>query len=70
MLTKDPKGKEVVATDVFRFNADFKENRYRIKINSVQLKETAEEQAKVNENVARDRGFSIDAAIVRIMIAR
>lgn len=70
VLTKDPKGKEVVATDVFRFNADFKENRYRIKINSVQLKETAAEQAKVNENVARDRGYSIDAAIVRIMKAR
>ena len=70
VLTKEPKGKEVVATDIFRFNTDFKENRYRIKINSVQLKETAEEHAKTNKNVARDRGYSIDAAIVRIMKAR
>jgi cullin-4 len=40
VLTKHPKVKEVVDTDQFTFNADFKHRMWRIKINQVQLKET------------------------------
>lgn len=50
-LVKEPAGKEVAASDVFRFNADFAEKLYRIRINTIQLKETEEENKKTNEQV-------------------
>ena len=40
VLTKHPKVKEVMDSDQFTFNADFKHRMWRIKINQVQLKET------------------------------
>ena len=71
VLTKEPAaGKEVAGSDRFAFNADFTAKLFRLRINAVQLKETALEQAKTNETVARDRGYGIDAAVVRIMKAR
>jgi len=39
-LTKEPKGKEVGDEDVFNFNDDFRHKLYRIKVNSIQMKET------------------------------
>lgn len=39
----------------------------RIKINQIQLKESKEENKKTHEQVAEDRGFETQAAIVRIM---
>lgn len=48
----------------------FTHKLYRIKVNQVQLKETAEENQKTNEEVLRDRQNLMDAAIVRIMKAR
>jgi cullin-4 len=39
-LTKEPKGKEVGDDDVFNFNDDFRHKLYRIKVNSIQMKET------------------------------
>ncbi len=50
-LLKEPAGKDVAASDVFRFNADFSEKLYRIRINTIQLKETEEENKKTNEQV-------------------
>ncbi|CAN0498909.1 unnamed protein product, partial [Ectocarpus sp. 12 AP-2014] len=40
------------------------------RINSIQLKETSEENEKTHEAVFRDRQYQVDAAIVRIMKAR
>ena len=40
VLTKVPKAKDVLDTDRFIFNKDFKHRLCRIKINQVQLKET------------------------------
>lgn len=51
VLVKEPKGREVDDTDVFRYNADFTERLFRIKINSIQMKETEEENKKTNDQV-------------------
>jgi len=70
VLTKSPKGRDVEDGDVFHFNEEFKQKLYRIKINSIQMKETVEEQQKTTTTVLQDRQYQIDAAIVRIMKTR
>lgn len=63
VLNKVPKGKDVCDGDRFVYNAEFRCNLYRIKINQIQLKETQEEQESTQERVFQDRwvvlfGFS------------
>jgi len=70
VLTKQPKGRDVEDADTFIINDEFTHKLYRIKINTIQLKETVEENEKTHEAVVRDRHYQIDAAIVRIMKAR
>lgn len=70
VLRKEPAGREVDDGDVFHVVADFAHKLYRIKINTIQLKETVEEVEKTHADVARDRQYQVDAAIVRIMKAR
>ncbi|KAK9797070.1 hypothetical protein WJX73_002435 [Symbiochloris irregularis] len=70
VLTKNPKGREVEDGDEFSFNEGFSAQLFRIKINSIQLKETVEENKKTNEQVMQDRQYQIDAAIVRVMKTR
>lgn len=70
MLTKDPVGRDVHDTDVFKVNANFHSSQFRVKINTIQLRETVEEAEKTNERVVQDRQHQIDAAIVRIMKTR
>lgn len=70
VLRKEPAGREVEDGDAFHVVADFTHKLYRIKINTIQLKETVEEAEKTHADVARDRQYQIDAAIVRIMKAR
>ena len=67
---KEPKGRDIEDGDVFAVNEQFNERLYRIKVNSIQLKETKEENAATNERVFQDRQYQIDAAIVRIMKTR
>jgi hypothetical protein len=55
VLVKSPKGPEVSPTDMFKYNAAFSNPLFRIKINNIQLKETAEENAKTNAEVRKDR---------------
>ncbi|KAI9711752.1 MAG: hypothetical protein M1820_001897 [Bogoriella megaspora] len=69
-LTKHPKGREVNDTDTFTVNTGFSHEKYRVKINQVQLKETKEENKETHERVAADRAFETQAAIVRIMKSR
>ena len=57
VLTKEPKGREVNDGDVFAFNAGFTHQLYRIKINSIQMRETVEENTKTNEQVLQDRQY-------------
>jgi len=70
ILIKEPKGRDVEDGDVFKFNAAFTSRLHRIRINTIQLKETEDEQKKINETVLQDRQYQIDAAIVRIMKTR
>jgi hypothetical protein len=55
VLLKEPKGPEVDPGATFTYNAAFTHQLYRIKVNNIQLKETAEENTKTNEQV-RSRG--------------
>jgi cullin-4 len=70
VLSKHPKGKEIGDEDRFRFNEKFNEKRFRIRINQVQSRETAEDVVKTNEQIQLDRQYLLDAAIVRVMKAR
>ena len=70
VLTKTPKGREVSNTDTFTFNASFADQKMRVKINQIQLKETKEENKETHERVAADRHYETQAAIVRIMKSR
>lgn len=51
VLRKEPLGKEVNDGDAFHFNDQFSEKLFRIKINTIQMKETEEENKKTNEQV-------------------
>ena len=70
VLTKHPKGREVAPTDTFTVNKGFWDPKFRLKINVIQLKETAEENKATHERVEVDRQFEAQAAIVRIMKTR
>jgi cullin-4 len=70
VLNKLPKGRDVNPTDEFEVNESFENPLYRIKINSIQMKETVEENKDTTERVFADRQYQVDAAIVRIMKTR
>ncbi|GAA5912728.1 cullin family protein [Sporobolomyces salmoneus] len=70
VLVKHPKGRDVNPGDHFSFNADFKDDHIRIKINQIQQKETAEENKSTTDRVFTDRSSHLQLAIVRIMKAR
>mmetsp|Transcript_54946 Transcript_54946/g.112192 ORF Transcript_54946/g.112192 Transcript_54946/m.112192 type:complete len:775 (+) Transcript_54946:478-2802(+) len=70
ILSKNPKGRDVEDGDVFTFNGKFDSKQLRIKVNSIQLKETQEENEKTTESVFQDRQYQVDAAVVRVMKAR
>lgn len=61
---------DVTDEDIFFFNKDFENPMFRIRINSVQMRETVEEQEQTTEKVLVERQYQIDAAVVRIMKAR
>ncbi|KAJ3414768.1 Cullin-4A [Chytridiales sp. JEL 0842] len=70
VLNKHPKGRDINSTDDFEVNESFENPLYRIKINSIQMKETVEENKDTTERVFADRQYQVDAAIVRIMKTR
>ncbi|KAG0701950.1 Cullin family-domain-containing protein [Suillus ampliporus] len=70
VLKKRPLGKEVNNDDVFYFNAEFTDPRAKVHINSIQAKETAEENQRTQSHIDGDRKHYLDAAIVRIMKAK
>ena len=70
VLTKTPKGREILDGDVFTVNGSFTEKLYRVKVNSIQMKETEKETDETNERVFQDRQYQIDACLVRIMKTR
>jgi cullin-4 len=70
VLKKLTGGKKISGSDKFAFNKAFKSRLFRVKINALQLKETKEEARATTEEVAKDRQYQTDAAIVRIMKTR
>lgn len=53
VLVKEPKGRDVNDDDKFHFNAEFWDAHIRIKINTIQMKETEEENKKVTDMVSQ-----------------
>lgn len=51
--------------DKFLFNKEFTAKLHRIRINSIQLKETSEENEKTHEAVFRDRQYQVRTRIRR-----
>ena len=70
ILNKEPKSREVNDDDVFEVNSALSERHFRIKINSIQVKEQAEENKQTLEKIFAGREHQCDAAIVRIMKTR
>ncbi|SPO30054.1 related to cullin 4A [Ustilago trichophora] len=70
VLRKLPQGKDVNEDDEFIFNDNFKNERHRIRINQIQMKETAEEQKSTEQRVFLDRELILQAAAVRVLKAK
>ncbi|CDS01036.1 related to cullin 4A [Sporisorium scitamineum] len=70
VLRKLPQGKDVKDSDEFMFNDNFKNERHRIRINQIQMKETAEEQKSTEQRVFLDRELILQAAAVRVLKAK
>lgn len=70
VLVKDPNSKTVTEACTFWVNTDFYSPQYKVRISSIQLRETPEEQKQTREKAVMDRAYMVDAAIVRIMKAR
>lgn len=51
--------KEVGDEDLFHFNEGFTAQLFRVKINTIQLKETTEENKKTNDQVMQDRQYQV-----------
>ena len=66
ILSKEPNNKTIFHEDMFEFNMSFKNPMRRIKIPL----QPVNERKKVVEEVDRDRKYTIDASIVRIMKSR
>ena len=63
VLQKEPRGREVSQTDDFVFHNELNEKLYRIKVNSIQLKESQEENTATTERVFQDRQYQVCARV-------
>ncbi|XLR55017.1 hypothetical protein HN51_023319 [Arachis hypogaea] len=66
ILNKEPNTKSISPNDIFQFNSKFTDKMRRIKIPITQN----EDKRKMVEDLDKDRQYTIDAAIVRIMKSR
>ncbi|KAF8392611.1 hypothetical protein HHK36_022958 [Tetracentron sinense] len=66
ILIKEPSTKTISQTDVFEFNSKFTDKMKRIKVPLPHV----EDKKKVIEDVDKDRRYTVDAALVRIMKTR
>uniref|UniRef100_A0A7S2RUN5 Cullin-4 n=1 Tax=Mucochytrium quahogii TaxID=96639 RepID=A0A7S2RUN5_9STRA len=70
VLSKLPPGRDIGDNDKFVISKECKPKQFRVKINSIQMKESSKENAETHEKVFQDRQYQVDAAIVRVMKAR
>ena len=70
VLTKHPKGRDVAVTDDFSFNDGFTDDKFRLRINQIQQKETVEEARATTSQVLLDRQSHLQLVIVRILKSR
>ncbi|KAM0936350.1 putative cullin protein, neddylation [Dioscorea sansibarensis] len=66
ILNKEPNTKTISQTDYFEFNSKFTDRLKKIKVPLPPV----DERKKILEGVTKDRRFTIDCAIVRIMKSR
>uniref|UniRef100_A0A1I8G3G5 CULLIN_2 domain-containing protein n=1 Tax=Macrostomum lignano TaxID=282301 RepID=A0A1I8G3G5_9PLAT len=69
VLIKNPSSKDVLPTDTFQYNAEFRHKLIKVKFNQLQLKETDKEQKLTEERVFAGPS-KLTQAIVRIMKMR
>ena len=68
MLTKSPAGKEVLLSDMFEVNHEFKSKTSKVKILSISTKREIDQERDVTKNqILDDRKPQIEAAIMRVM---
>jgi len=70
VLHKRPKGNTVGKDDLFVWNKGFTNRQVRIRINAIQVKESAAEDLQTTERVFVERHCEVDAAIVRVLKTR
>jgi cullin 3 len=68
VLTKSPAGKEVLLSDMFEVNHEFKSKTSKVKILSISTKRENDQERDVTKNqIVDDRKPQIEAAIMRVM---
>ena len=68
VLTKSPAGKEVLLSDMFEVNHEFKSKPSKVKILSISTKRENDQERDVMKNqIVDDRKPQIEAAIMRVM---
>ena len=70
VLRKHPQGRDVDDSDSFTVNEALKNERRRIRINQIQMKDTPEEQKTTEQRVFLDREIILQAAAMRVLKAR
>ena len=70
ILVKTPKSRDIGVSDRFKVNDGFECKLYRIKIQSVSLKESEPERQETRSKIDDDRKYLIEACLVRIMKSR
>jgi len=70
ILTKNPKVKEMVDTDMYAFNRKFTDRQRKIKMSLLVTKVSQDEKAATKATVDEDRKHAVEASIVRVMKAR
>lgn len=70
IVVKKPRGTKVKKGDLFKMNQNFKFQKHRINLNSIQITLSEKERSTTTQQIQKDRKTQIQAAIVRIMKAR
>ncbi|XP_065350910.1 cullin-3-B-like [Cloeon dipterum] len=71
ILRKFPEGEEILPDSLFTVNEDFKTRHHRARIQFLDMhKETEAEKRVIHQDIEKQRGYELSAAIVRVMKAR